>query len=148
VNSHSPWTALGGTLIGAGVATVLAAGTDALRESWRGPATVVGTACILAGFLIFLFLLAGPLRRRAAAPFREYACRRETKHRLAARYLQTLRCNAQGHEFTETVQLTPDGWLSSPGVPRQCPVCGDAVSGVQALGAIPLNREARKGRYL
>jgi hypothetical protein len=142
------WAALAGTLLGLGGAAVITAGTEGLNESWRGPATIVGITCVVAGTLIFLLLLAGPLRRGVAAPFRKYARHCETKRRLAARYLQTLRCNAHGHEFTETVRLTPEGWLSAPGVPRRCPVCGDAESGFQALGAIPLNKEARKGRYL
>lgn len=65
-----------------------------------------------------------------------------------ARYRQLLRCSSCGHEFEEIVRNTPTGWLEYDGAVRTCPGCGNTKEGFTALGAVPLNKAAKRMRAL
>jgi hypothetical protein len=80
-------------------------------------------------------------------PWRRIRRTQLLRRALDARYRQSLRCDTCGHEFEETVVSTARGWLMSEGAERTCPACGSGM-GFSSLGAVPLNKAARKLRAL
>jgi hypothetical protein len=137
------WIALAATLLASGIAAFLwlagQVGEGNVVPAWGH---WLPWALTMAGLLLFLLLLTSGLARLIWSPVRQYRVHLGERRTREARYEQRLRC-AKGHEFTETVRWTPEGWLEHEGATRTCPTCGDS-SGFTSGGSEPLNRAARK----
>jgi len=131
---------LGATLAAVGGGAVVAlAVSDQTFSRWAWGLAWGG---FMAGLLI-LILQIPSVDSFVFWPWRQIRRTRIMRRVLDARYRQTLRCDACGHEFEETVMNTTLGWLMFEGAERKCPACGSGM-GFQSLGSEPLNRAARK----
>ena len=137
--STGVWATFAAVLIATGVTILIATGRLLL--------VIFGVFLVALGFLVFVVLLVPPLHQEVARRADQYRRHRERRRMHAARYRQRLRC-PNGHEWEEEVRhVDPGGWLPVTGEQRRCPKC-QAQDGFQSLGAVPLNRQAEKGKYI
>jgi hypothetical protein len=139
-SSRSAVARLGTTLaaVGGGALVALAVSERAFsRWAWGLVWGAFGVG------LLILVLQIPPLEALVFWPWRRIRTTRIMRRALDARYRQSLRCDTCGHEFVETVMNTTRGWLMFEGAERKCPACGSGM-GFQSLGAVPLNKAAKK----
>jgi hypothetical protein len=122
VDPRYAWVTLAGALTAVGGGAIVAfavasSNGQTIPRLWF----VLAWSAFTAGLIILSFLLAPPLRRPFVRSAERYGEWRRARLVPKARFRQRLRCNTNGHKWTEEVVPTSAGWLAHEGAIRRCP---------------------------